>query len=151
MENIQISYDGERVEITFKKCEAGSFWGCRKSWDDMVAPCCMDTEDDPKPVGDPKTLWADALAVVFGEVFTAEQKEKEGTLAYHLLADYASKTLSDEEKKENVVIDEGYRQKVREASDRIGEAFVWEQTREGHDYWFKVVWRLKQISEDGVL
>jgi len=151
MENIQISYDGERVEITFKKGEAGSFWGCRKSWDDMVAPCCMDTDDDPKPVGDPKTLWADALAVVFGEVFTAEQKEKEGTLAYHLLADYASKASSAEKKKKSAVINEDQREACRVAAARIAHAFVWGDTREGHDYWSKVFSRLSQIAEDGVL
>lgn len=133
MENIQISYDGERVEITFKKGEGVSVCGNSKSWDDRVIPCCMDMED------------------AISEVFTAEEKEKEGTLAYHLLADYASKASSAEKKKKSVVIDEYLRQKAYDASDRIGEAFVWEQTREGDDYWNKVFWRLRQIAEDGVL
>lgn len=109
MENIQISYDGERVEITFKKGEGVSVCGNSKSWDDRVIPCCMDMEDA------------------------------------------ISKASSAEKKKKSVVIDEYLRQKAYDASDRIGEAFVWEQTREGDDYWNKVFWRLRQIAEDGVL
>ena len=39
------------------------------------------------------------------------------------------------------------REKARQAHKLIWNAFVWSETREGRDYWYRVAMRLKAFAE----
>jgi hypothetical protein len=40
------------------------------------------------------------------------------------------------------------REQVRTAADRLQSSFVWRDTPEGHDYWEKIVERLKEMGRE---
>ena len=39
-------------------------------------------------------------------------------------------------------------EKCRKTADMLNDAFVWEQTPEGHEYWSKVCRKLRRMAND---